>query len=402
VRTDERPTIDGLEALERSGSLAHLTPPVLVVVPDPEAKADPAQKMLGRVPLERLAHAAIRVGFSAVYLAPGTKVEPRGAIAVATGDRVDAPALVVFEGSAVHPELLDLMVAHPLEDDERYTLYDEVGRPAAAFVGRLRQVPSSLPISEELPWPEPYGPADVVRVVYDEDRRRAEGLILRAEQVLDVGASMWRRLVGLPTLRALADGERPLPQLELAALAAATLSLPLALLGEGIAVVAAALALLVGVHTSKLLRAVRALRRPIGGSGDEAGERLARATRPLGHAALLAGLSYVLVGQTDRSGVAAIVLLGAGAAATLLCLAQARLLLRGRSADTFALPDARAVAARIGARMPDALEGAPVLEIAVLLAALPGRAVLPWSVLAASAAARLWRWFSGPADPTSG
>src|SRR5690606_37686612 len=126
------------------------------------------------------------------------------------------------------------------------------------------------------------------------------------------------------------------------------------------------------------------------------GERLARATRPLGQAAAMAGLTWALVSQTDRSGVAALVLLAAGVATALLALFQARLLLLGRPAEVFALPEARAVAERLGTSLPRAIEGAPLLELGVLFAALSGVPALPWSVLAASAVARLWRWFAGP------
>ena len=83
----------------------------------------------------------------------------------------------------------------------------------------------------------------------------------------------------------------------------------------------------------------------------------------------------------------------------MLSLFQARLLLRGKPADVFALPDPRSLTQRLDVSLPRALDGAPLLELAVLVVSLPGWSGLPWSVLAASAVARLWRWFAGPAEP---
>lgn len=391
---------EGIDILERPGphAHAHVPAPVLVILPDPEARTDVDRSILGTPPVARLMAAAARAGFADVVLAPGTCVVPHGARELATGEPIGGPALVVFEGSLVHPELLELMVAHPLEEDERYTLYDDVGRPTASFDGHLEHVPAVMPVSEELPWPEQLGPDDVVRLVYDEDRQRAESLVLRAEGVLGSGASSWRQGVELWSLRLLADSRRPLPQIELLALGLAVISLPLALWGTHIGLVLAASSLLMGVHVSMLFQGIHGLRARSHAAEGEPDDRLARATRPLGQAALMGGLTYVIVAQTDRSGVAAVVLLVAGAAASLLSLFQARLLLRRRPADVFALPDAHAVAARIGVHVPAWLDGAPVLELAVLVAALPGVAELPWSVLAAGAVARLWRWFAGPGE----
>ena len=371
--------------------------PALVVLPDPEVRTRIDRLLFGRTPVERLMDAAARAGFDDVLFAPGSQTAPAGR-EVVTGDPVGRPALVVFEGCSVHPELLALMVAHPLEDDERYTLYDEAGRPTASFDGRLAQVPAVMPVSEELPWPEGLGPRDVVRLVYDEDVRRAEDLILRAEGVLaSEGRKTWRRAVDVQTLRILADSRRPLQQIELLGTALAVSALPIALLGTPIALVVAALCLLLGVHVGMLFGRVRRLR----GDGvvPAHGDPLARATRPLGHAALMCATTYVIVAQTGRSQIADIVLLAAGAAAALLCLFQARLLLRGRPAEVFALPDAHAVAARLGVRVPAWLDGAPSFELVVLAASLTTVAELPWSVLAAGAVARLWRWFAGPPEP---
>ena len=62
----------------------------------------------------------------------------------------------------------------------------------------------------------------------------------------------------------------------------------------------------------------------------------------------------------------------------------------------FALPDAHAVAARLGVSVPPLVEGAPLFELAILCASLPGDPVAPWAILLAGAAARLWRWYAGP------
>lgn len=423
-------------------------PPILVVLPDPDSTADPSRPILGCAPLTRMAAHAEAAGFGGVMLAPGTRLEPPGALPVATGDPVRRPALVIFDACLVDPRLLRLMVEHPLEPDERFTLYDEMGRPTACFVGHLDAVPVMMPISEELPWPEGIGPAETVRLVFEEeDRRRAEDLVAKIQGV-DERSSRWRRVVQRPTLRWLADSGRSIPQLELAALALAIGSLPLTLLGGAVGVISGCAALLAGVHLSELLPRVNALRalpsealHRGGGSTAGAGsrdsaresepvlldadgnvtlrprdepaseslatpaseprdedERLAAATRPLGQAALMAGLTYVIVAEVHRSQVASVVLLAAGAAAALLSLFQARLLLRGRPADTFALPNAHAVARRLGLWWPSALDGSPFLELATFVAAIPGTAELPWSVMAAGAVARLWRWFSGPGD----
>jgi hypothetical protein len=383
--------------LERADTDVHVRAPVLVVLPDPDAPDDALAPILGSTPVRRLVHAALRAGFEGVLFAPGARTEGASGKDVSTSDPVHTPALVVYDTLTIQPTLLELMVAHPLEPDESFTLYDAQGRPAAAFVGELSRVPPGLPMHEELPYPEGLGEADVARVVYPEDRDAAEALVVASERVFPSTPSFWRRRVGLPTLRWLARGRRPLAQLELLAIAAAVAALPLALTGDGPGIFAAALALLFGVHTSKLLKSVRTLRRSVGDdTGDPAGERLARATRPLGHAAITGGATYGMLAATDRADIAGLVLLAAGAGATLIDLVQARLLLRGHEQPEFALPDAHAVASRLGIPMPALVEGAPLFELLVLLGAATGWAALPWSVLVAGAAARLWRWYAGP------
>jgi hypothetical protein len=207
----------------------------------------------------------------------------------------------------------------------------------------------------------------------------------------------WRSRVEVPTLRLMADSRRPLAQLNLLGLCLVAAALPLGLLGGVLGLVGAAASLLLGVHVTRLIPTVRALRAAGTAEARESvDEHLAAAARPLGHAALMGGLTYAIVAQTSRSGVAAVVLLVAGAGAALLGLFQARLILRGRPADVFALPDVEPALKRLGVAWPPVLRGAPLMELVVLAASVGGLAELPWSVLAAGAAARLWRWFAGP------
>lgn len=387
------------DLIETAGPQAHVDPPVLVVLPDPDARVDAQLRILGRRPVDRLATVAREAGFANVLMGPGTQPGPQGATECATGDPVDRPALVVYEGTGLHPDLVSLMVAHPLETDERFTLYDAVGRPCAAFAGCLRAVPSVMPVSEQLPWPEEMGEQDVVRLVYDEDCSRAEALVLRGERAFDAGDSTWHRFVTVPTLRVLANSGRPVAQLELAALSLAAAVLPLSLVSGHVGLVLAAAAMMLAVLIARLLPVVRKLHRTEPGLPSEQGDRLAAATRPLTHAVAMVGLTYGLVAETDRSGVAGVVLLAAGAAAALLSLLQARRLLRGGPAEVFALPDPHALTRRLDVALPRAIEGAPLLELAVLVVAPIGLTAVPWSVLAASAVARLWRWYAGPPQP---
>ncbi|MCB9718675.1 MAG: hypothetical protein H6712_32815 [Myxococcales bacterium] len=110
----------------------------------------------------------------------------------------------------------------------------------------------------------------------------------------------------------------------------------------------------------------------------------------------MVALTYVLVAQTHRSTVAAVVLLAAGGAAALLSLVQARLILRDRPSDVFAVPEPATLAERLSVTLPRWVEGAPLIELLVLAASLSGFAALPWMVLAGVAVARLWRWYVGP------
>lgn len=376
--------------------------PVLLIMPDSDARLDLARPLLGVAPAERLARAARVAGFAKVVLAPGTG-SVSGADERATGEPIARPALVVYEGATVHPDLLRLMVQHPLDPDERFTLYDAVGRPTGLFTGALSSVPASMPISEELDWPDELGPESVARLVYAEDQPRVEQLVLRGEQVFDPGQSLWRRHLSLRLIRSLTNSGAPIAQLELLGLVLAVGAGGLALLGGWGTLVLAAASLLLGVEVSRLIPAVRALR------GDAPG--LARAAhtlvpdavvRPFGHAALTAALTFVLVSETGRSGVAGLVLLGVGAAAVLLSLVQARTLLRRQGLVSLELPDSAELVERLGVRFPERYEVPLVIESSVLALALTGVTGLPWGVLVAAGIARLWRWFASPVGLPSG
>lgn len=383
-------------AIERANAGAHTRGLALVVLPDPDARVPASTKVLGATAGERLVATALRVGFDRVLFAPGTTTLPPGR-EVANGDRIAGAALVVLESATIRPGLLELMVAHPLEDDERYTLYDAMGRPVATFCNTLSTVPATLPISEELPYPDGIGADDVARLVEPEDIARSIALVIAGEGVFGPAASWWRTYVGVPTLRWMTAYDVPLARLELLALVLVAATLPLTLIGGGAFAAFAAVCLLAGVHTSKLIKSVRVIAGNLGRNvGDVAGERLCRAARPLGHAAMTGGLTYALLAQTDRADIAGLVLLAAGAGATMLALVQSRFLLRGREATVFALPDAHAVASRTGVTLPPLMEGAPLFELVILLCAIPGEPAVPWAILLGGAAARLWRWYAGP------
>jgi len=405
--------VDAIDITEPSEIHAHLPAPVLVVLADGDAHVDAQRPVLGRAALARLMVAAGAAGFDRTILTPGTAMGIEAAEAFvaaareagervlpvaesATGEPLGRPALVVFEGTVLHPAVLDLMVEHPLEPGERYTLYDEVGRPAACFFGELPRIPAMLPLTEELPWPDAFGPGDVVRQVDPEDLERARELTLRGAGIVVPNERGWRRDVERPALRWMADSGRPLAQLNLLGIALVVGSLPLALVGGFIGTLAAGLSLVAGVLITSLVGHIRRLRAAGGGQFETVDEHLAAAARPLGHAAIMTGLTYAIVAETDRSSVAAVVLLVAGGAAVVLSLLQARLLLRGRDAEIFRLPDAEAAARRLGFPWWPGLDHAPIFELLVLFASPFATPELPWSVLAAGALARLWRWYAGP------
>lgn len=373
--------------------------PVLVLLPDAEARVDLSRPILGRPPGRRLTEGALGAGFRRVLAAPGLAHRPARAVEASVGERIGGPALVAFEGTFLGPDLLALMVEHPLDPDERFTLYDAVGRPAAWFSGELSAVPAIMPLAEELPWPEGIGPPDVARVVYPEDLERAEWLVLRERGIVrDADRSSWSTDVAVPTLRLLSQTRLTPAQLELGALALALGAGLVSLVGAWWALFPAAVLSLLGIHVARLLPAAVRLRDEP--APDPEGEipvgTLARATRPLAHAGMTAALTYVLVAESDRSQVAGLVLLGAGAVAVFFALAHARSILRGRPSATLDLPEAWSFVARLGVPLPRRLRGAPTLELFIAAFALTGQPVLPWGALVAASLARTWRWFSSP------
>lgn len=395
--------------------------PTLVLLPDPEARARLEVPLLGIPLARRIATSALEAGFAEVVVAPGLTLAPPEAREVPIGDELSGPGLVVFEGTYLDPQLLRLMVEHPLEPDERFSLYDGVARPAGFFAGELGAMPAIMPVSEELDWPEGLGPDDVARVVYPEDLERAEWLVLRTEARRSrtsgwrgtetehvhrslAGESRWHREVSIRTLRWLARSNLAVAQLELLALGVALAAGPIALLNSWGTLLLAGVFLLLGVHVSRLLAPLRFLRDEANSPRDELGrpevwvpgDTLAGATRPLAHATLTACLTYVLVAETDRSNVAALVVLAAGGVAAILSLAHARARLRGDDASVLELPRSAALIKRLGVTMPSWLQGAPLLEMAALLGAATGEPGVPWTVLVAAAFARLWRWFTSP------
>jgi hypothetical protein len=118
--------------------------PALVLMPDPEARVPRGERVFGVSLGARLADEALRSGFAAVYLAPGaTGCDLVDVQAVATGDRVDAAALVAYETAAVDPAALRRLVA--ASADHEGSLCDELGRPVAWWTSRLLRVPAAVP-----------------------------------------------------------------------------------------------------------------------------------------------------------------------------------------------------------------------------------------------------------------
>lgn len=387
------PIRPGAEAMS-SGAGA----PALVLMPDPDARAPP--EVLGASLGARLAEAALRSGFAAVHLAPGARTVV-DALAVATGDRVEAPALVAYETAAVDPAALQRLVAAA---DGEGSVYDELGRPVAWWTPRLLRVPAAVPATEALAGPGAPEPVQVARLVDAVDRPRVEALVLRsvAAELPRAPASLrspWRRWLEVPLLRWLAGRRRALGRVEVAALLLAALSGVPALLETRAGLVVAAGLLLAGVQLAALVPELRRLLGPgrAGGSGW-----LTPAIQPFGHASLAAALTYGLVASPVRTGVADLVLLVLGGAAAVLSLAHARAVLRGRAAALTELPSLEGFAGQLAVVLPPWLQTPVRSELLVLVLAFVGAPGLPWGVLVAVGLARLWRWFIGQPDVRAG
>jgi hypothetical protein len=371
--------------------------PVLLILGDAEAK-HPAVPMLGVSIPRRMSDLARAAGFSRVLRGPGVQVEDAHEVTV--GDPIGAPALIVFNGTYIDRRLLSLMTEHPLDPDERWGLYDEVGRPAACFAGRLASVPTSVPVCEQLDLPPGFDERSLARVVYDEDRGRAERLIVGTESGLDLVASDWTRFVEIPMLRVLGRLRATVAQLEVAALVLAVAVGGLVLIPSWFGPVLASVLLIAAVQLARLLGPlgeVGAARVEPSGDGRWApGAVLAEVVRPVGHAAFTGAATYALVAEVDRSSVAALVILAAGALSVLLGLVQTRRLLRGRSGELFALPRPGTLLTRVGIEAPKIAVRAPLLECAMLVCALPGALEIPWGLAVLAATSRMWRWFAAP------
>ncbi len=362
----------------------------LVLLPDTEATVDARRPLLGVPPAQRLVDDAREAGFTRILVGPGVRVELLGGEELATGDAIGLPALVALESAVINREVLRLMVEHPLEEDERFTIYDSVARPSAWFTGHLRLLPATMPISEEITWPEEVGPGDVARLVYPEDRLRAEAIVRRSRGLAEGDASLYSRFVAAPLLRGLARAGRPLAQVEVVALALAVASGALVLLDPWLGAGLGALTLLVGVEIARQLPALRELRAAPGTALISE-----VVVRPFGHAAYAAALTYALVAEEARSGVADLVLLGIGGAAVFFSLAQARSLLRRQRTLPLELPSSAGLAARLGIDWPARFRVPLAIEVLALLSALGGPG-FPWAVMAIAGLARLWRWFASP------
>ncbi len=377
--------------------------PVLVLMPDGDTRIDPGSPFLGHPPAQRLARAASEAGFANIYLAPGTHAEKFDssqlatelATELATGEWVGRAALVAYESSIIDPGLLALMVEHPLEPGERFSLFDALGRPVGWFTGELARIPAAMPLSEEIPWPEGFGPERVVRVITSEDLPRAEHLILDCELGTPPGQSLWEQHIDLPLMRAFAGRVRPDEQLELGALVCSVGSGALALQGGALGLVCAAFCLLVGVEIARVLPAVGRLREHRFSPGHLVPGAV---VRPFGHAALTAALTYVLIAEPTRSSVAGLLLLFVGASAVLLTLAHTRVLLRKQATEVaFALPQPEALASRLGINFPERYSVPLRLEVIGFVFALTAMPELVWGLLVAAGLARLWQWFVAPA-----
>lgn len=366
---------------------------VLLLLPDPEARVDPAAPVLGVMPGLRLADSARQAGFAAVWVTPGTRACPPGSRPGSVGDRVDTAALVALESVMIEPVALQRLLGAAGEG----SLYDERGRPVAWWSARLARVPAVLPVSEALRSPEAPAPGEVARLVDPDDRPRMEALIVRAVAGPGSAAveSPWWRWLELPLLRWLCARAWPPGRVELVALVLAVAAGFAALLDSRPGLLLAAAVLLVGVQLAVLVPELRALLRP--GAAGAAGW-LTPAIRPFGHASLAAALTYGLVASPVRTGAADVVLLVLGGSAALLSLAQARAVLRGQQPTPFELPSVERFAAELELPLPSWLRTSVRAELLVFMLAWIGAPGLPWGVLVVVGLARLWRWFIGHPD----
>ncbi|RMG98135.1 MAG: hypothetical protein D6705_06905 [Deltaproteobacteria bacterium] len=362
--------------------------PVLLLVPDPDADRGVVREVAGQGVVDFLVRQAREAGFAEVLVAPGVKATVPSAREVCGLDSVEAPALVAYETTYVRAALLRLMVEHPLDDDERFTVYDIHGRPAGVFFGRLFRVPEDLPVAEALDLPAELEDRAAVRWVGEPDRRDVTAMVYADAGVENLTANPWDVHVLERLLRVLAPwGSRP-ERVEFAALVLAISAGLVPMLRTGWSPFVGALALVLAVTVQ---RAIVPLRRLHGTPPPT--DRLADAIRSIGHASYTVGLTYRLVNDESRPLVASLVLLVVGAGAALLALLRAREYLQGRAEGPLALQRAEAWIRRMGVDPAAWWRGLPALELLALVLAVLGRATLPWFVFVLASAARLWRWF---------
>lgn len=372
--------------------------PWLVLVPDPEARRDPAAPVLGRPAWRWIAMWAGQAGFEAVVSNSGaTELESRPTgvagpplATIATGDRIGRPALVLFDSTVASPDHLAAW-AQAARASGGASVYDDVGRPAGWVSAALERCPSSMPMGEAWDGQVQAPGGAAARLVDAEDLDRAEAVVLQGRLGFGPTTGTWSQRVGRPTLRWLCELPVPLGRVEVGVFAAVPFIAVLAAF-PGTLLVAVLLALLV-VHLSTWAEPAHLLR------GDSEQVRVG-AVRSLVHAALAIGstrATLVADGVAGGEGAAEyLAVLGLGAAAAAVALAGARDELRG-GPGRFAQPDLSVWLARLGVPRPDRIADAPWLELAAVLGASTGVPTVVWLVVVAAGAGRLWRWFAGPA-----
>ncbi len=365
--------------------------PVLVILPDPDTRVDVGQPVLGMVLTQRLVEVARSVGVVDCRVAPGVGVSPAGTAAISVGRRPGGPMLVILESALIAPWALRRV----FESSGEGSLFDRHGRPVAWWSADGAPVPAALPVGEALA--TSVAPDEIARLLEPGDRADVEALVLRAsigEADVDppvMPQAPWRRYVEVLLLRWLCRRRWSPGQLELVAMVVAAASGVVAPWAGRLGLVTAALLLVIGTGLAGLVPQVRQL------LGRRGAGVLATAVRPVGHASLGAGLTYALVVEGQRSGAAGVVLLGLGVGSVLLSLAHARAGLHGRR-PAFALPTLAGLAEQLERPLPLWVWGPMWPELLVFVLSWSGVVGVPWGVLVAVGAARLWRWFAGHPD----
>lgn len=359
---------------------------MLLTIADPDARRGSDARVFGRPAWRWLSDRAAEAGFERVITAAGTPEDVGTLETVGSGDPIGAPTCVLFEASVVHAEQLAQWV-EATATEPGASLYDDGGRPIGWVTRHLESCPAVMPVGESLGGcvQAPLGSA--VRIVDDQDLRRAEHVIFGDLLGRSIPPGSWVALAGVPTLRWLCHLRAPPFRVEVALFG---LSIGVALLCAFKLTMIVGLALAVGlVHVARWVEPAHVLR-------DSRLASRAGAIRSLVHAAAVVGLSRAVLSEGEVFVVADLAVFTLGASAAALCLLSARNRLLGRVSDPLELPDLGAWARKIGLRGTESLAGLPVLEAFALLTAFGGDPVLPWLVELAGAGGRLWRWFAGP------